>query len=60
MRMAEAGRVDDVRMLLMMDPGQAKEKDADGKLPIERINAIPIQDRTIEHKQIIELLTLYL
>ncbi len=59
MRMAEAGRVGDVRMTLEMDASQADEKDSAGRTPLDRMNLIPIQERTTQHLEIIELLRFY-
>ena len=59
MRMAEAGRVSDVRMTLEMDPEQANELDADGKSALDRLKAMSPHDRTVQHKQIMDLLLIY-
>lgn len=59
MRMAEAGRVNDVRMTLEMDSAQAEERDGEGRTTMERLKLIPIQERTLQHKQIMDLLAVY-
>jgi TATA-box binding protein (TBP) (component of TFIID and TFIIIB) len=59
MRMAESGRVNDVRMTLEMDKSQANEMDEDGRTPLDRLKLIPPQERTLQHKQIMELLNVY-
>lgn len=56
MRMAEAGRVEDVKMSLAMDKSQAWDVDSEGRTPLDRIKLIPPQDRTVEHKEIMDAL----
>ncbi len=59
MRMAEAGRVNDVRMTLEMDKQQAQERDSEGRTTMDRLKLIPLQERTMQHKQIMDLLIVY-
>lgn len=58
-RMALDGRLDDLRKWLAIDPTQATDTDSDGRTALMRIKQIPLQDRTLQHKQIIELLQLF-
>lgn len=54
MRMCEAGRVEEVRMLLLFDPDCAIARDSNGKTAYDRLMGMP--ERTLEHKSILELL----
>jgi TATA-box binding protein (TBP) (component of TFIID and TFIIIB) len=56
MRLADAGRFDDVRELVEMDPAQLDEVDSSGRTALRRIKAIPLQERSEEHRKIIEFL----
>jgi hypothetical protein len=57
MQVSLAGRTDVVKMLFLMDPGAADERDAAGRNTLERMLQIPIGERTAEQKGIIEMLT---
>lgn len=56
MRMAEAGRVEDVKLSLEMDKSQVWEVDSEGRTPLDRMKLIPPQDRTTQHKEIMDIL----
>lgn len=55
MRMAEAGRVEDVEMLLMLDPDQKNALDSAGKTALQRLSAL--SEKTPEIRKIMELLS---
>jgi hypothetical protein len=56
MRLVMDGRYDVVRDTLLMDPSLATEPDEQDRTPLERLNAIPIQERNEGHTKLIELL----
>ena len=56
MRVAEAGRVDEVRMLLMMEPECRHQTDARGQTALQRLKALQNDDENIQ--AIIKLLSL--
>ncbi len=56
-RFALDGRVQEVRMLVQLDPMCVmRELDDEGRTALVRIKAIPVQDRMTEHDQVIHLL----
>ncbi len=58
-RMALDGRLDDLRKWLTIDPTMADtELDDAGQTALQRINQVPLEERTLQQRQIIELLTL--
>lgn len=57
MKMADNGRVNNVRMLLAMDPEQAAKTDSDGNTALDRLLQHNRSDRTPQHEEIIKILT---
>lgn len=56
MRMAQAGRVEEVQFLLECQPACAAARDAHGRTTLQRLRTIPQGQRTPEQQQIIEML----
>lgn len=54
MRMAEAGRVSEAEIVLMMDPKEKEKRDAQGRTTLDRLRAMP--EKTEEIRRIISLL----
>ena len=54
MRMAEAGRVNDVEMTLLMDPRQKDRTDGQGRTALQRLQALP--EKSAEIIKIIKIL----
>lgn len=57
MQMALHGKVETVRYLFLINPDAANERDAQGRNTLERLLAIPVADRTADHKKLIEMLS---
>lgn len=57
-KFADAGRVEEVRVTLALDPKQVEERDSDGKNALDRLKSIPPDRRTKNHEEIIKLLSL--
>ena len=56
LKMAKAGRVDQVTLVLQMDPTQVQERDEDGFTVAERMQMIEPQERSRFHREIVDLL----
>lgn len=56
LKMAKAGRLDEVTIVLEIDPEQVLEKDAEGFTVLERMQMIQPQERSPFHKEIVNLL----
>ena len=57
MRMAEEGRLEDIEMMIMMDPSCIDARDNNGLNTLDRLNTIPVKDRQPKVGQIIKLLS---
>jgi TATA-box binding protein (TBP) (component of TFIID and TFIIIB) len=58
-RMALDGRVDELRKWLLIDPSQANTVDDEGRTALMRIKQIPLLERTLQQRQVIELLLVF-
>lgn len=56
MRMADEGRVAEVRMAMLIDPAQLHVTDDQGRNVLARLRRIPLQERSPQHAEIITLL----
>lgn len=56
MRMALAGRVEEVKFMLACHPGSALARDGQGRTTLQRLRLIPSGQRTAEQQEIIEML----
>jgi|SRR6185295_13863075 len=56
MQMAQAGRVEEVRMLLAFQPDAAYVRDQHGRTTLQRLKLVPQGQRTQQQQEIIEML----
>lgn len=56
MRMADAGRVEEIKFLLACEPDAALERDASGRNALQRLRLIPSAQRSPQQQAVIEVL----